>query len=149
ARGLRSILQRRQGASMLRRPGALAPWRPVTQLAYDASDHDNFENTFYLTCGMGANTLEIATAANSNVPGLEASGTIPRVLGTYLVLYTTSTVRALLPVSCLLIPLRVPTWFLIVVWFVWLLTAGVAHVGGFVTDVVLIWPFRQHDHVDR
>jgi membrane associated rhomboid family serine protease len=33
------------------------------------------------------------------------------------VLYPTSTVRTLLPVSWILIPLRVPAWVLIVLWF--------------------------------
>src|SRR5262245_10707955 len=45
---------------------------------------------FYLLCGLGANALEIATAVNSNVPGLGASGAIAGVLGGYLVLYPTS-----------------------------------------------------------
>ena len=65
---------------------------------------------FYLACGLGADALEIATAVNSNVPGLGASGAIAGVLGAYLVLYPTSTVRTLLPVSWILIPLRVPAW---------------------------------------
>ena len=121
---------------------------------------------FYLACGLGADALEIATAVNSNVPGLGASGAIAGVLGAYLVLYPTSTVRTLLPVSWILIPLRMPAWVLIVLWFLWQLTAGIlstnssagaalggvaywAHVGGFITGVVLIWPFRQPDRVDR
>src|SRR5258708_37045211 len=39
---------------------------------------------FYLLCGLGASVLEIATAANSNVPGLGASGAIAGVLAAYL-----------------------------------------------------------------
>src|SRR5262249_23317464 len=50
---------------------------------------------FYLACGLGASFLEIVTAANSNVPGLGASGAIAGVLAAYLVLYPTSTVRTL------------------------------------------------------
>ena len=121
---------------------------------------------FYLACGLGADALEIATAVNSNEPGLGASGAIAGVLGAYLVLYPTSTVRTLLPVSWILIPLRVPAWVLIVLWFLWQLASGImslnpsagaalggvaywAHVGGFITGVALIWPFRQPDRVDK
>jgi membrane associated rhomboid family serine protease len=59
---------------------------------------------FYLACGLGADALEIATAVNSNEPSLGASGAIAGVLGAYLVLYPTSMVRTLLPVSWILIP---------------------------------------------
>ncbi|MGO8949610.1 MAG: rhomboid family intramembrane serine protease [Ktedonobacterales bacterium] len=58
---------------------------------------------FYLACGLGADVLEIATAVNSNV--CRAWGRVERL-------------RALLPVSWILIPLRMPAWVLIVLWFV-------------------------------
>lgn len=119
---------------------------------------------FYFLCGLGANVLEIATSATSNVPGLGASGAISGVLGAYLMLYPTSTVRALLPISRVLIPVLVPAWVLIIGWFLLQLVSGVAslslnagaaaggvaywaHVGGFVTGSALIWLFRQPDRV--
>jgi membrane associated rhomboid family serine protease len=119
---------------------------------------------FYFLCGLGASALEIATAAGSNVPGLGASGAIAGVLGAYLVLYPTSTVRALLPISWLFIPVWLPARVLIAGWFLLQLVSGVAslspdagaaaggvaywaHVGGFVTGVVLIWPFHQPERV--
>jgi membrane associated rhomboid family serine protease len=121
---------------------------------------------FYFACGLGANALEIATSATSNVPGLGASGAIAGVLGAYLVLYPTSSVRTLLPISWILIPIRLPAWVLIAGWFLLQLVSGIAslssdaataaggvaywaHVGGFVTGVVLIWLFRQPDQVTK
>ena len=108
---------------------------------------------FYLLCGLGANGLEIATAANSNVPGLGASGAIAGVLGGYLVLYPTSRIGTLVGVGLLRVPARIYAWAFIVFWFLLQLVNGIAgigtdaesgsgvaywvHVGGFLTGVVL------------
>jgi len=119
---------------------------------------------FYLACGLGASALEIATAATSTVPGLGASGAISGVLAAYLLLYPTSTVSTLLPISYLVIPIRLPAWLMIAGWFVLQLVYGVAslsptagadlggvaywaHVGGFVTGATLIWLFQRPDYV--
>lgn len=114
---------------------------------------------FYLLCGLGANFLEIATAANSNLPGLGASGAIAGVLAGYLVLYPSSRVGALIG----FLPLRVPAWLFIAGWFLIQLFDGVmslsdtaaggvaywAHVGGFVTGLALIRLFTQQDRVQQ
>jgi len=118
---------------------------------------------FYFACGLGASVLEIATAAFSNIPGLGASGAIAGVLAAYLLLYPTSTVRTVVPISYIIIPLRIPAWVLIVGWFLLQVVSGIAsssgsgaaaggvaywaHVGGFVTGAVLVWLFRQPDRV--
>lgn len=121
---------------------------------------------FYFICGLGANVLEIATAANSNLPGLGASGAIAGVLAAYLLLYPTSTVRTILPLSYVFIPLRVPAWLLIVGWFLLQLISGVAslspdmgaalggvaywaHVGGFLTGAILVWVFQRPNQVAK
>jgi membrane associated rhomboid family serine protease len=135
---------------------------------------DNIENSmghfryliFYLLCGLGASALEIATAVNSNVPGLGASGAIAGVLGAYLVLYPSSRIGTLIPITIILIPIRLPAWVLIGFWFLLQLFYGVvalssraasstggvaywAHVGGFITGVVLIWFFRHPQRVNQ
>jgi membrane associated rhomboid family serine protease len=119
---------------------------------------------FYFACGLGASALEIATAATSNLPGLGASGAIAGVLAAYLLLFPTSKVRTLLPISFFLIPVRLPAWVLIIGWFLLQLVSGIAslspdagaaaggvaywaHVGGFLTGAVLVWPLRQPDRV--
>jgi len=119
---------------------------------------------FYLLCGLGANALEIATAVDSSVPGLGASGAIAGVLGGYLVLYPTSRIGTLIPLGSFLFPARIYAWVFIGFWFLLQLfyglvgldgdpaaaTGGVAywaHVGGFITGVLLIRPFTLTDNV--
>jgi membrane associated rhomboid family serine protease len=135
---------------------------------------DNVENSmghfryliFYLVCGLGANGLEIATAATSRTPGLGASGAIAGVLAAYLLLYPTSRIGTLIPIGIIPLPVRLPAFVLIGFWFLEQLlngfvslsqkaanaTGGVAywaHVGGFVTGAVLIWFFRRPERVGR
>jgi membrane associated rhomboid family serine protease len=135
---------------------------------------DNVENSmghvryliFYLLCGLATNGLEILTSVNSNVPGLGASGAIAGVLAAYLVLYPTSRVATLIPITIIFIPVRLPAWVLIGFWFLLQLFNGIvalsnaaqnatggvaywAHVGGFVAGLLLVWVFRQPDRVGR
>ena len=118
---------------------------------------------FYLLCGLGANALEIATAVDSSVPGLGASGAIAGVLGGYLVLYPTSRIGTLIPLGFLVLPARVYAWVFIGLWFLLQLFDGFgslganaasdggvaywAHVGGFITGLLLIRPFTVPDRV--
>jgi membrane associated rhomboid family serine protease len=110
---------------------------------------------FYLLCGLGANALEITTAVDSGVPGLGASGAIAGVLGGFLVLYPTSRIGTLIPIGFLVFPARIYAWVFIAFWFGLQLINGVAslgdataaagvaywaHVGGFITGVLLIRP---------
>ena len=118
---------------------------------------------FYLICGLGANALEIATSAGSNLPGLGASGAISGVLAGYLVLYPTSHVKTLIPVGFFFWTARLPAWVFIGFWFVLQVVEGVmslstvssggvaysAHVGGFVTGLVLVKLFAHPQRVSR
>ena len=118
---------------------------------------------FYLICGLGANALEIATSVDSNAPGLGASGAIAGVLAGYFVLYPTSHIRALIPLGFFFWIARVPAWVFIGLWFLLQLVDGVAslsnatsggiaysaHVGGFVTGLLLVRLFAQRVRVDR
>ncbi len=117
---------------------------------------------FYLICGLGANALEIVTSMGSNVPGLGASGAIAGVLAGYLLTYPRSHIDVLLPLGFLAWPGRVPAWVFIGGWFLYQLALSVisfgdlgggggvaysAHVGGFVTGVVLVRLFSLPDRV--
>jgi membrane associated rhomboid family serine protease len=120
---------------------------------------------FYLLCGLGANALEIATAVDSNVPGLGASGAIAGALGGYLLLYPTSRIGTLIPLGVLVFPACIYAWVLILGWVLLQLafgfasvsdaTAGAggvaywAHVGGFITGVLLIRPFTVPSRVSQ
>lgn len=118
---------------------------------------------FYLICGLGANALEILTSIGSNLPGLGASGAISGVLAAYLVLYPSSHVRTLIPIGFLYWAARVPAWVFIGLWFLLQLFEGLAslngadsggvaysaHVGGFVTGLLLVRVFAQASRVDQ
>ncbi len=117
---------------------------------------------FYLLCGLGASALEIATSASSNVPGIGASGAIAGVLAGYLVLYPGSHIDALLPLGGFAWSARIPAWLFIGAWFLYQLTTGLdtfgdagagvaysAHVGGFITGLLIVGPFSQPDRVAR
>jgi membrane associated rhomboid family serine protease len=117
---------------------------------------------FYLVCGLGASALEIVTSASSNVPGLGASGAIAGVLAGYLLLYPESHIDVLLPLGAFAWPARVPAYVFIGLWFIYQLALSVvsfgdvgagggvaysAHVGGFITGVLLVRLFSQSDRV--
>ncbi len=118
---------------------------------------------FYLICGLGANGLEILTSLGSNVPGLGASGAISGVLAGYLLLYPNSHVRTLIPLGFVFWTARIPAWVFIGFWFLLQLADGVmtissaraggvaysAHVGGFLSGLVLVRLFSQTHRVDR
>jgi membrane associated rhomboid family serine protease len=118
---------------------------------------------FYLICGLGANALEIVTSLGSNLPGLGASGAISGVLAGYLLLYPGSHVRTLIPLGFFFWIARIPAWVFIGLWFLLQLADGLmtissassggvaysAHVGGFLTGLVLVRLFSQTHRVDR
>ncbi len=111
---------------------------------------------FYLVCAAGAAAFQVASDSDSVIPMIGASGAIAGVLGAYLVLYPRATVAVLLPFF-FFIPVPVPAFALLVFWFALQLFTGIAsigtsevsegiavwaHVGGFVTGVVLILLLR-------
>ena len=117
---------------------------------------------FYLLCGLGASALEIATSAGSNLPGLGASGAISGVLAGYLVMYPTSHVRTLIPLGFFFWTARLPAWVFIGFWFLLQVVEGLAslnsvssgggvaysaHVGGFVTGLLLVRLFAHSTRV--
>ena len=118
---------------------------------------------FYLICGLGANALEIVTSVGSNLPGLGASGAISGVLAGYLVLYPSSHVRTLIPLGFFFWVARIPAWVFIGVWFLMQILFGLAsvstvssggvayaaHVGGFVTGLLLVRLFAHESRVSR
>jgi membrane associated rhomboid family serine protease len=118
---------------------------------------------FYFVCGLGASVLEIATSASSDVPGIGASGAIAGVLAGYLLLYPASHIDSLLPLGRFYWPARVPAWIFIGLWFLYQLVLSVvsfgdvaggggvaysAHVGGFITGLVLVRIFSRPEWVD-
>lgn len=115
---------------------------------------------FYLLCGLGASALEIAVSASSNIPGIGASGAISGVLAGYLVLYPESHIDSVIPIGPFPFLARIPAWLFIGAWFLYQVVTGLstmndagagvaysAHIGGFLTGLLLVIPFSQSDRV--
>ncbi len=119
----------------------------------DAMGHVRF-TVFYVLCGIGAALAQALQDPSSIVPMIGASGAIGGVLGGYLLLYPRARVLVLIPLGFFMHLMRIPALAVLGFWFVlqFLQTAlsggeagGVAywaHIGGFVTGMVLIVPFR-------
>jgi membrane associated rhomboid family serine protease len=113
--------------------------------------------TFYLLSGPIAMACQVAMDIHSRVPNLGASGAIAGVLGAYFILYP----RARVLTWFFVFVLYVPAWIILGYWFVLQFVSGAAtsliyegrnmgggiafwaHVGGFISGVVLIKIFPQ------
>jgi membrane associated rhomboid family serine protease len=104
---------------------------------------------FYIACGYVAAYGFAAVNPHSAQPLVGASGAISGVLGAYLILYPRTRVWSLVP-FLFFIPLRIPAWLVLGLWFVlqWGYAAGqfehgggtiayVAHVFGFVAGMLV------------
>jgi membrane associated rhomboid family serine protease len=117
---------------------------------------------FYLICGLAAAAAHVLSAPSSPVPTVGASGAISGVMGAYLLLYPTARVRMLF----IFFVVRIPAWIVLLWWFGVQVISGLpelsdvnaasnggvavwAHVGGFVTGVLLIKLFANAELVQR
>ena len=126
----------------------------------DAMGHTRFL-LFYLLCGLLAAGTQMVVEPGSLVPMVGASGAISGVMGAYILLYPT--VRVHMFTLIVFYPFRftVPAvfmlgyWFLLQVFGIFLAdveAGGVAfwaHVGGFVSGMLLILVFRNPELVAR
>lgn len=109
---------------------------------------------FYLLCGYVAAYGFALADPTLTQPLVGASGAVSGVLGAYLVLFPRARVWSLVPVL-LFIPLRLPAWFVLGLWFAlqWLYSSGyavspggsvayLAHVLGFVVGMIAAVPLR-------
>ena len=109
---------------------------------------------FYLACGIGA-ALAQAIVAPAQMVG--ASGAIAGVLGAYLVLSPTAGVRTLVFLGIFITVVTLPAIVVIGEWLLLQIVAGldtmrvsgttdnvayIAHVGGAITGMALIWVLR-------
>ena len=112
---------------------------------------------FYLLYGVGAALAQIQINTASQIPMVGASGAIAGVLGAYLIRFPRATVHVLVILIIFITFIRVPAMVVIGIWFLSNLTAGLgtlgieetggtawfAHLGGFVSGVVLNQVFKQ------
>ena len=106
---------------------------------------------FYIIGGVVASITHILTNPSSVIPTVGASGAIAAVLGAYLVLFPKQKVLTLIPLGFWLRMTMLPASIVLLVWFGLQFLQGVlslggpdvggvavwAHIGGFVTGVVL------------
>ena len=107
---------------------------------------------FYLLCGLAASLAQIAFAPESLIPGLGASGAIAGVLGAYMIKFPRSPVRVLMGRVVTTVPafMAIGLWVLMQI-FGQISVAGgqasgvayLAHLGGFVAGVALIFLFSR------
>lgn len=107
---------------------------------------------FYLASGIGAASLQYLADPQSMVPMVGASGAIAGVMGGYLLMFPRARVDVLIIILVFFRILPVPAWIVLGLWFGTQIFGGLAtpadgggvaylaHVGGFVTGLVLAVP---------
>ena len=112
---------------------------------------------FYLICGLAASASHILVQPGSPIPTVGASGAISGIMGAYLILYPRVRVRMYFPP---IFVFRIRAWLVLILWFLLQLlgalpevgtmrpeiSSGVAfwaHVGGFITGVLLVKVFEN------
>jgi membrane associated rhomboid family serine protease len=118
----------------------------------DVMGHVRFP-IFYLVCGIAASLTQVAASPHSRTAMIGASGAVAGVLGAYLVLYPTARVVTLIFLFIFIRIVSIPAVIVLGFWFLLqLLSAGqpgsggiafFAHIGGFLTGLALIVPFRR------
>lgn len=110
---------------------------------------------FYLSCGAIAAWAHAATAPDSMIPMIGASGAISGVLGAYLVLYPNARVLVLIPLGLFAEMVYLPAvvvlgfWFLLQIVSAHFADAGapgvawMAHVAGFAAGIALLPLFKD------
>ena len=122
---------------------------------------DNLENNlglfkfsiFYILTGIIASLVHIFTVSVQDawLPVIGASGAISGVLGGYVAFFPRNKIRAVWPGYFRPYFVSIPAWFYAFVWFIYqLMYAGsvtsiayMAHIGGFLTGIILTLPFRK------
>jgi membrane associated rhomboid family serine protease len=106
---------------------------------------------FYLICGLAASAADIFFKTDSIIPSLGASGAIAGVLGAYLVLFPTRQVRVMVTRQIV----NMPAFMVLGLWILLQIfsqisivgdqagggVAYMAHIGGFVAGIALIFLF--------
>ena len=115
---------------------------------------------FYLLAGVLSGLAQVVISPHSTIPALGASGAIAGVLGAYLILYPRASVLTIVPLGWYIQTVRLPVLLVLGLWFVIQLfyglaslpgagqTGGVAffaHIGGFVTGLVLVKLFQKRN----
>jgi membrane associated rhomboid family serine protease len=116
---------------------------------------------FYLVCGVAAGIVHVLVNSNSRLPTIGASGAIAGVMGAYVIKFPRARIVTLIPLFVFFTTIEIPAVILLVFWFASQFfnglgslattdytgggTAWFAHIGGFITGMLLIraFPGRQ------
>lgn len=120
-----------------------------------------FYPLLYILSGIAGGLAQYIFAPQSSIPMLGASGAVAGVLGAYYVLFPNSRIKTIIPVFGFASIVHVGAPFMLGYWFILQLFSGVtslpmigetggvaffAHVGGFITGVILAKFFKgQHE----
>src|SRR6266568_7976034 len=128
----------------------------------DSMGHARFV-VFYLLCGVAAAAAQMLVAPRSVVPMVGASGAISGVMGAYTLLYPRVRVHTLVTLGFFVTTVTLPAYVMLGYWFVLQLLMGAvgalspteggvavwAHVGGFLTGLVLVKLFANPEFLER
>ena len=131
----------------------------------DVMGRDRFL-AFYLLTGLVASAAHVLSGPSSPVPTVGASGAISGVMGAYLVLFPRVRIRELFIFVIFFKVFRMPAWAVLIWWFGLQLLGGLpqffspspelaggvavwAHIGGFLSGVLLIKLFERPELVGR
>jgi len=116
---------------------------------------------FYLLCGLAAAAAHVATAPDSVVPMVGASGAIGGVMGAYARLYPRAHVHTVIFLGIFFTTVSLPAFVMLGFWFLLQVLGGMptlagvsgnvafwAHVGGFVAGVVLVGLFKRPEYLE-
>ena len=108
---------------------------------------------FYFICGTIAASGHIATDMDSQIPMIGASGAISGILGAYLMLFPFARIKTFIFLGIFWTIARIPSIVLLIIWIVLQIlnslatdsggTAWFAHIGGFISGLLLILPFKH------
>ncbi len=123
----------------------------------DAFGHIGFL-LFYLASGIAANLAHVASAPDSQIPMIGASGAIAGVMGGYLLLFPRARIDVIVIFIIFFKRFTVPAWVMLIFWFALQLLAGIgsdpatggvaywAHIGGFAAGFLLTVPYWLRHH---
>jgi len=104
---------------------------------------------FYLLSGIGAAMTQVLIDTNSQIPMVGASGAIGGVLGAYLINYPNAKVLVLIPFGFFSQLIKIKALYVLGLWFVlqFISSGGgvayAAHIGGFISGIILILFFNK------
>ena len=104
---------------------------------------------FYLLAGIGAAMTQVLIDTHSQIPMVGASGAIGGVLGAYLINHPNARVLVLIPFGFFSQLIKIRALYVLGFWFIlqFISSGGgvayAAHIGGFVSGMILILFFNK------